>query len=627
MVDRARREHELARRSRAFCDPRRRARAPRARAPSAPPGSRAWRRGRADPRRPGAAGGAPRRRAGAEALELGERLGASPRRAAPRAPAPPRTGSRAHARPRPRAAASPSSWSRYGSAIQSGASLERARLPLPVRELARRTRDGASRARAGRPRAPPRPRARRRRRATPPRRARRGRARAAAGGRPAAASSSASSSASNAPGSPRLRAEAPERDQRGHPADRLVGPRRTRRAAAVRPRPSAPVDVDEREPRQRVVRARSCALGEGDVLPQVLLARARARTSRRAREPSIPSAPTTRSLEPFARASSRLARGSSIPALDLAGHHVRRAGHVERRTRATSTVAERPARRRPPSAPGDTLALSRQSMRTYAWIGVGARELAAGRQPLEQLDRAPARLLGLGVPAAARMNGIVSRDERVAVAAARRRARGSSSTAAAAGRRSRPRKRPITCGLRVRSRRRSSAALAAPDRGRVPSARAYCAAASRCELAAAAARAAVGGVPEHRLRVAGLLGVVREPRDVAGRLRAHARSRRAATAAGRAAPRSRPRAAPARAGRRRRRRPRAARPTSRHASRCVELVGRDRLEQPELDSRGHHRDRPRAAAARPRPSRRDAREHGVANGLGQLVADRPRGPR
>ena len=180
-----------------------------------------------------------RRRAGAEALELGERLqerASSPASASARAAS---YGQPCARQRRGGASASPASCSRYGSAIQSGALVERARLPLPVRELAgepevpllERERVDGARLLDRRSASP---------RATPSRRAPRGRARAAAGGRRARRSRAPRRAPPQRRGRRAARAPARARSSELISADRIDRPRQTSpraRSAATSQRP------------------------------------------------------------------------------------------------------------------------------------------------------------------------------------------------------------------------------------------------------------------------------------------------------------------------------------------------------------------------------------------------------
>ena len=126
VVDRPRREDELARRSRAFRFPAARSCSTSSSRAVSPAGlARVAGRGPRGTRCPGR--GAPAARASPPGLRRDGRApralrAAPPRRPPPRARAPPRTGTSARATPRRRPRASPASCSRYGSAIQSGAS-------------------------------------------------------------------------------------------------------------------------------------------------------------------------------------------------------------------------------------------------------------------------------------------------------------------------------------------------------------------------------------------------------------------------------------------------------------------------------------------------------------------------
>ena len=547
---------------------RRRAGAPRARARSARPGSRASSgAARAGPRRRApaapaaasfAAGPAPRRSNSRERLEqrlLVVRLGERPRRLV-------RAAVRAPGRRRRVGVAVELQPVRLGDPVRRLA--ERARLPLPVRELAREPEVALlERERVDRARLLERPLARRRR-ARPPRRARRGRVRAAAGGRPAARARAPRRARPARPGRRGARAAGRARSARVMRADRVAarvtGALRVRRALV----PPAAVDVHERRATTaeydvvELVRLR-----ERDVLAQVAApTRSSSYISPRP-EPSMSSARArSRSSSSPARATSRLSE-------------------QVRRCRARSRRPSR-ARCRPCSAPyasvssspsasascdrllapGDALRVVAGEHAGVRLVGVGARELAAGRQRLEQLDRArgsPPRPRRSGPP---RMYG--DRQPRRACSPSRERGR------RARGRARSPRSRAsidsgVAAGdsrlVRVRGEQRARARPpAAPSACR--SARAYCAAASRCAPAAAARSRRRRRVLEHRRRVARLLGVVGEPGDVAA---AAASARRIAACSARRRfgddARSRPRAGRARAGTRRRRRPRAARRT------------------------------------------------------------------
>ena len=163
----------------------------------------------------------------------------------------------------------------------------------------------------------------------------------------------------------------------------------------------------------------------------------------------------------------------------------------------------------------------------------------------------------------------------------------------------------------------------AADRAPNRRARAYCAAASRWAPSGRGARGGGRRVAEHRVHVAGRLGVVGEPREVQARRPAARPARRAPTGAARAsaAARStpRPRAGRARAGTRLPRRRTRSMPGGEALveARPIDSPG-DRLEQPELGLRRDDRDRleqrpPRGA----QPSR--PREHGVADRVGDRV--------
>ena len=308
--------------------------------PSAPPGWRAspaaGRAGRARRALAGARarasppGVAPSRSSSLERLER-----APPRRRPRPARAPPRTGSRARATLRRRRRASPASCSRYGSAIHVGRVVERAGLPLPVGELAARTRGGASRARADtRPRVlggaplavagePGRLRARGVDVAEPlevparPRELERLVERARA-----------------APGSPRRARTRPSATSAVIAADRPAGRASTSRGERARPRPSgrgrrAPsasharvYDESSSCSSANAMCSRRYALG---ALELVHLAEARA---------EHPAPGRSRCSSSCVRASSRLARAAAIPRSISPGHHVRGAHHVQRRTRA-----------------------------------------------------------------------------------------------------------------------------------------------------------------------------------------------------------------------------------------------------------------------------------------------------